>query len=69
MARIFGRKEQREEEEEEFEEQENPNIPQKASPKPEIQYVEREITLSTINDKLNYLIGLVQEPIPEKKRS
>ena len=65
MARFFGKKETQEEE---FEPpaKEFPEMPKpkgKAVEKEEIQtqIVEREITLSYLNEKLNYLIGLIEK--------
>lgn len=66
MARFFGKKETQEEEFEppvkEFPEMPKPTK-SKVVEKEEVQtqIVEREITLSYLNEKLNYLIGLIEK--------
>lgn len=66
MARLFkDKKSQIEDEFEELEEKQArqlPAVPRPQEPKKENrEIVEREVNLSLINDKLNYIIGLIQD--------
>ena len=66
MARLFkDKKSQIEDEFEELEEKQPrqlPAVPRPQEPKKENrEIVEREVNLSLINDKLNYIIGLIQD--------
>ena len=44
-------------------EQDKVEVPETSEPsiKPDVQVVERSINLTLINDKINYLIGLIQK--------
>ena len=73
MARIFTKKGAGQEEADEFEEEELPPMP-KAPPKRQVKQVqeevkevivEREVTLTLLNEKLNYLIELLNKAMAE----